>query len=82
MRVEVLNGDIDRALKRLKHKLIRQGIWAEEKQHRHYSKPSEVRQRRKEEAKKRRQRDLKRQLIRIGEIPDPKPKRAIRRFNG
>jgi len=75
VRVEVRNGDISKALKLLKYKLQRQGIFRDEKRCRFYLKPSEERQRRKKEAKKRWQREQRTWLIRSGELPDPKPRR-------
>jgi len=84
MWVEVKNGDVDRALKRLKHKLSRQGVYQEIKRCRFYLKPSEERRLKLKEAKRRIARDRKRRLIRFCELPDPKPKRAspYRRTNG
>jgi ribosomal protein S21 len=79
-----MNGDIDRALKRLKHKLNRQGVYQEIKRCRFYMKPSEERRLKLKEAKRRIARDRKRRLIRSCEWPDPKPKRviSIRRADG
>mgnify|MGYP001452051791 CR=1 FL=1 len=40
MRVEVHNGNIDRALRVLGKKMKNEGIWDDLKKHRYYEKPS------------------------------------------
>ena len=64
MQVFVRDNNIDGALKALKKKMQREGIWREMKRHRAYEKPSEKRVRKKAEAVRRtRKLDRKRQLI-------------------
>ena len=50
MRVEVRNGNVDRALKILKKKLFDDGAIREAMERRYYEKPSETRKRKKKEA--------------------------------
>jgi len=64
VQVFVRDNNIDGALKALKKKMQREGIWREMKRHRAYEKPSEKRVRKKAEAVRRtRKLDRKRQLI-------------------
>jgi small subunit ribosomal protein S21 len=53
MQVSVYDNDVDKALRQLKKKLQREGVYREMKLRRHYEKPSEKRVRRKQEAKRR-----------------------------
>ena len=53
MQVAVYDNDIDKALRQLKKKLQREGVYREMKLRRHYEKPSEKRVRQKQEAKRR-----------------------------
>ena len=48
--VSVRDNNVDQALKALKKKMQREGIWREMKRRRSYEKPSEVRARKKAEA--------------------------------
>lgn len=49
--VDVKRGEpIDRALRRLKRKIDREGILKQLKKHRHYEKPSERKRRKRQEA--------------------------------
>ena len=49
--VEVKRGEpVDRALRRLKRKLDREGVLKQLKKHRHYEKPSERKRRKRQEA--------------------------------
>ena len=50
MQVFVRDNNVDGALKALKKKMQREGIWREMKRHRSYEKPSERRVRKKAEA--------------------------------
>ena len=50
MQVFVRDNNVDGALKGLKKKMQREGIWREMKRHRSYEKPSERRVRKKAEA--------------------------------
>jgi small subunit ribosomal protein S21 len=53
MQVSVYDNDVDKALRQLKKKLQREGVYREMKLRRHYEKPSEKRVRQKQEAKRR-----------------------------
>lgn len=53
MLVSVRDNDVDKALRQLKKKLQREGVYREMKLRRHYEKPSEKRVRQKQEAKRR-----------------------------
>ncbi len=67
MEVSVRDNNVDQALKALKKKMQREGVFREMKLRRHYEKPSERRQREKAEAvrrarklaRKRAQRDVR-----------------------
>ncbi len=58
MRVEVRHGNVDKALKVLKKKLFDDGAIREAMERRFYSKPSEVRQRKRKEAVNRQKKTL------------------------
>jgi small subunit ribosomal protein S21 len=53
MQVSVFDNDVDKALRQLKKKLQREGVYREMKLRRHFEKPSEKRVRQKQEAKRR-----------------------------
>lgn len=53
MQVSVYDNDVDKALRQLKKKLQREGVYREMKLRRHFEKPSEKRVRQKQEAKRR-----------------------------
>jgi len=57
MRIEVKNGDLNRALKELKKRVYRERILIEYKEHMAYEKPSEKRRRKKAEAILRRKKE-------------------------
>lgn len=57
--VEVRNNDVDKALRRLKKMINNDGLMKTLKQKEYYEKPSEIKQRKKAEAKKRWQKKLK-----------------------
>ena len=59
--VVVVNGNVDQALRNVKKKMQKEGIFREMKLGRHYEKPSIKKKRKKEEAV-RRMRKLKRKL--------------------
>ncbi len=61
MRVEVRNGQVDRALKILKKKMFDDGTIREVMERRFYEKPSETRKRRKKEAINRRKKSQERE---------------------
>ena len=64
LQVFVRDNNVDGALKALKKKMQREGIWREMKRHRSYEKPSERRVRKQAEAV-RRARKLERKRIQI-----------------
>ena len=64
MQVFVRDNNIDGALKALKKKMQREGVWREMKRHRSYEKPSERRVRKRAEAVRRsRKLERKRQQV-------------------
>jgi small subunit ribosomal protein S21 len=55
--VRVRKGEsVDRALKRLKKKVDKEGIMKQVKQHRHYEKPGQKRRRKQKDAQKKKRR--------------------------
>ena len=64
VQVFVRDNNVDGALKALKKKMQREGIWREMKRHRSYEKPSERRVRKKAEAV-RRARKLERKRVQV-----------------
>ena len=79
MQVIVRNNNVDQALKALKKKMQREGLFREMKRRSFYEKPSERKVREKAE-QVRRARKLRRKLAqREGLIPGPKPKRVASR---
>jgi small subunit ribosomal protein S21 len=74
MRVVVRDNNVDQALRALKRKLQREGIFREMKQRRSYEKPSEKRTRERAEAIRRSKKQARKKAQREGLIPMPKPK--------
>ncbi len=74
MQVLVRDNDVDRALRVLKRKLQREGVFREMKLRRHYEKPSERAAREKSEAIRRARKLARKQMIREGLIEAPKKK--------
>ena len=66
MQVFVRDNDVDYALRQLKRKLRREGLFRELKRRRAYEKPSERRAREKIELIRRRRKALRKQLEREG----------------
>ncbi len=64
MIVKVYNNQCERALKELKRKLIREGLFKDLSKRRYYLKPSVKGKLKREEAEKRRQKDKKRAVTR------------------
>ncbi len=64
MYVSVRDNNVDQALKALKKKMQREGLWREMKRRRSYEKPSEVRVRKRAEAISR-SRKLERKRIQL-----------------
>jgi len=74
MRVFVRDNNVDQALRILKKKMQREGIFREIKQHGAYEKPSQRRVREKAEAIRRAKKVARKKAQREGLLPMPKPK--------
>lgn len=74
MLVMVRDNNVDQALKALKRKLQREGVFREMKRRKSYEKPSEKRAREKGEAIRRNRKAARKVAIREGLIAAPKPK--------
>ena len=70
----VRDNNVDQALKVLKRRMQREGIFREMKQRKAYEKPSERKTREKAEAIRRSRKAARKQAIRDGLIAAPKPK--------
>ena len=79
MQVLVRDNNVDQALRVLKKKMQREGIFREMKQRKAYEKPSERKTREKAEAVRRARKAERKTAIREGLIAAPKPKS---RFGG
>ena len=69
MQVFVRDNNVDQALKALKKKMQREGVFRETKLRKHYEKPSERRAREKAEAIRRARKLARKQLQREGLLP-------------
>ncbi len=69
MHVVVRDNNVDQALKALKRKMQREGVFRELKRRRHYEKPSEKRVREKAEAISRARKLTRKKLQREGLLP-------------
>lgn len=74
MQVFVRDNNVDQALRALKKKMQREGIFREMKARRSYEKPSERRTREKAEAVRRSRKLARKQAQREGLLPKPKKK--------
>lgn len=74
MQVLVRDNNVDQALRVLKKKMQREGVFREMKQRKAYEKPSERKVREKSEAIRRNRKAARKQAIREGLIAAPKPK--------
>ena len=74
MQVLVRDNNVEQALRVLKKKLQREGVFREMKLRRHYEKPSERATREKSEAIRRARKLARKQMIREGLIEAPKRK--------
>jgi len=74
MRILVRDNNVDQALRFLKKKMQREGMFREMKAHTAYEKPSERRVREKAEAVRRAKKQARKKLQREGLLPMPKPK--------
>ena len=76
MQVLVRDNNVDQALKVLKKKMQREGLFREMKRRSFYEKPSERKVREKAEQIRRARKLRRKQAQRKGLIPAPKPKRT------
>ncbi|MCB1377106.1 MAG: 30S ribosomal protein S21 [Alphaproteobacteria bacterium] len=74
MRIFVKDNNIDQALRFLKKKMQREGMFREMKKHTAFEKPSERRVREKAEAIRRAKKLARKKMQREGLLPMPKPK--------
>jgi small subunit ribosomal protein S21 len=74
LQILVRNNDVDQALKVLKKRLQREGVFRELRRKRFYEKPSERRAREKGEAVRRQRKLARKKLQREGVLPAPKRK--------
>jgi len=72
LQVQVRDNNVDQALRVLKKRLQREGVFREMKRRKYFEKPSEKRVREKAEAIRRRRKAERKQAIRDGLITDPK----------
>ena len=77
MQVLVRDNNIDQALRVLKKKMQREGIFREMKQRRSYEKPSERKVREKSEAVRRARKLARKKLQREGLLADPRKKKTL-----
>ncbi|MFC6788345.1 30S ribosomal protein S21 [Methylobacterium komagatae] len=77
MQVLVRDNNVDQALRVLKKKMQREGIFREMKQRKAYEKPSVRRAREKAEAVRRARKQARKTAIREGLIAAPKPKPRV-----
>jgi len=77
MQVLVRDNNVEQALRVLKKKLQREGVFREMKQRREYEKPSERRAREKGEAVRRAKKAARKQAQREGLLPAPKRKLPV-----
>ncbi|HEY7384172.1 MAG TPA: 30S ribosomal protein S21 [Beijerinckiaceae bacterium] len=78
MQVLVRDNNVDQALRALKKKMQREGIFREMKQRKAYEKPSERKTREKAEAVRRARKLARKQAQREGLLPAPKPRNTGR----
>ena len=74
MQVIVRDNNVDQALRALKKKMQREGIFREMKERKAYEKPSQRKAREKAEAIRRARKQARKTAIREGLIAAPKPK--------
>src|SRR2546430_7817009 len=77
LQVFVRDNNIDMALRVLKKKMQREGVFREMKQRRFYEKPSERAAREKSEAIRRARKAARKQAQREGLLPDPRKKKLL-----
>lgn len=74
MQVLVRDNNVEQAMRVLKKKMQREGIFREMRDRKHYEKPSERKAREKAEAVRRSRKAARKQLQREGVLPMPKVK--------
>ena len=74
MQVVVSDNNVDQALRALKKKLQREGVFREMKLRNYYEKPSEKKARQKAEAVRRARKLARKRMQREGLLPPPKPR--------
>ena len=79
MQVLVRDNNVEQALRVLKKKMQREGVFREMKRRKAYEKPSERKTREKSEAKRRARKLARKQAQREGLLPAPKPKERTTR---
>jgi small subunit ribosomal protein S21 len=77
LQVLVRDNNVDQALRVLKKKMQREGVFREMKQRRFYEKPSERSNRQKAEAIRRTRKLARKKLQREGLLADPKKKKVL-----
>ena len=77
MKIVVRDNDVDQALRVLKKKMQREGVFREMKQRRSYEKPSERKNREKSEAIRRTRKLARKKAQRDGLIPDTRKKKLM-----
>jgi|SRR4051812_37676876 small subunit ribosomal protein S21 len=77
LQVLVRDNNVDQALRVLKKKMQREGLFREMKQRRSYEKPSERKNREKAEAIRRARKLARKKAQREGLIPDPRKKKLL-----
>lgn len=82
MQVLVRENNVDQALRVLKRKMQREGVFREMRSRRAYEKPSERRTREKGEAIRRARKQARKQAQREGLLPAPKKKTPARGHRG
>jgi small subunit ribosomal protein S21 len=78
LQVFVRDNNIEQAIKALKKKMQREGIFREMKRRAFYEKPSEAKTRHKSEAIRRARKQARKQAQREGLLPRPKPRQLQR----
>jgi small subunit ribosomal protein S21 len=79
MQVSVRDNNVEQAMRVLKKRLQREGVFREMKRRRYYEKPSEQRVRQQAEAVRRARKDARKKAIREGLVASPKSKLTPRR---
>lgn len=78
MQVQVRDNNVDQALRVLKKRLQREGVFREMKRRKYYEKPSERRTREHAEAVRRSRKAARKQAIRDGLVAAPKSRQRAR----